>query len=43
MKREAKIALITGSSRGIGKAVAVKLAEAGIFIYIDYRGIREGI
>jgi 3-oxoacyl-[acyl-carrier protein] reductase len=38
MKREvAQIALITGSSRGIGRAVAVKLAEAGIFIYINYR------
>ena len=32
-----KIALITGSSRGIGRCVAMKLAEAGIFVYINYR------
>ena len=37
MQRETKIALITGSSRGIGRAVAMKLAEAGIFVYINYR------
>lgn len=37
MQRDTKIALITGSSRGIGRAVAMKLAEAGIFVYINYR------
>jgi 3-oxoacyl-[acyl-carrier protein] reductase len=37
MQRETKIALITGSSRGIGRAVAMKLAETGIFVYINYR------
>ena len=31
-----KYALVTGGSRGIGRAIAVKLAEMGYFILINY-------
>jgi len=31
-----KYALVTGGSRGIGRAVAVKLAEMGFFVLINY-------
>jgi len=36
-----KYALITGGSRGIGKAVSKKLAEDGLFVVINYRTNRE--
>ncbi|NJK87669.1 MAG: SDR family NAD(P)-dependent oxidoreductase, partial [Bacteroidales bacterium] len=32
-----KYALVTGGSRGIGKAVCVKLAEMGYFVLINYK------
>lgn len=32
-----KIALITGASRGIGKAIALQLAKEGIHVLINYR------
>jgi 3-oxoacyl-[acyl-carrier protein] reductase len=32
-----KIALVTGGSRGIGKAICIKLAEMGFHVIINYR------
>ncbi|GAX44902.1 short-chain dehydrogenase/reductase SDR [Tolypothrix sp. NIES-4075] len=37
MKLEGKVALVTGSSQGIGQAIAIRLAEEGANIIIDYR------
>lgn len=33
---DGKVALVTGSSRGIGKAIALKLAEAGVNLVVNY-------
>ncbi len=41
MKLEGKIALITGGSQGLGKAIALKLAENGADIAIAYVGPEE--
>jgi glucose 1-dehydrogenase len=37
-----KIAIVTGSSSGIGQAIAVRLARAGADIVVDYVGHPEG-
>ncbi|MFB2771008.1 glucose 1-dehydrogenase [Pelatocladus sp. BLCC-F211] len=42
MKLEGKVALVTGSSQGIGQAIAVRLAQEGADIVIDYRSHRQG-
>lgn len=38
---DGRIALITGGSRGLGRAIAIALAEAGTSIAINYRERRE--
>jgi glucose 1-dehydrogenase len=42
MKLEGKVALVTGSSQGIGQAIAVRLAQEGADVVIDYRSHVEG-
>ena len=36
-----KVALVTGASRGIGKAIACKLAREGAKVIINYNGTKE--
>ena len=42
MKLEGKVALVTGSSQGIGQTIALRLAADGADIVIDYRSHPEG-
>ena len=38
MSLAGKVAIVTGSSRGIGRAVALKLADRGVSVVINYAG-----
>lgn len=42
MKLTGKVALVTGSSQGIGQAIVLRLAEAGAKVVINYRSHPEG-
>jgi glucose 1-dehydrogenase len=42
MKLAGKVALVTGSSQGIGQAVVIRLAQEGANVVINYRSHPEG-
>ena len=39
---QGKVAIVTGSSSGIGQAIAIRLASEGATVVVDYRGKIEG-
>ncbi len=42
MRLDGKVALVTGSSQGIGQAIAIRLAKEGAKVVINYRSHPEG-
>ena len=42
MDLEGRVALITGASRGIGRGIAVEMAEAGADVVVNYHRNKEG-
>src|SRR6056300_535386 len=41
METQGKVAIITGSSRGVGRAVALRLAKQGCRVVLNYRSSKE--
>ena len=41
-ENEKSIALVTGGSKGIGRAICVELARSGYYLVINYHGDQEG-
>ena len=41
MDLDGQIALVTGASRGIGKAIALSLSRAGAYVVVNFRGNRD--
>lgn len=42
MSLKGKVALVTGSSQGIGQGIVLRLAQAGADVVINYRSHPEG-
>jgi NAD(P)-dependent dehydrogenase (short-subunit alcohol dehydrogenase family) len=42
MKLNGKVALVTGSSGGIGQGIAIRLAEEGAKVVVNYRSNPQG-
>jgi 3-oxoacyl-[acyl-carrier protein] reductase len=36
-----KVSLVTGASRGIGKAIALALADEGVHVAVNYHSSKE--